>query len=86
MNGPDDTEGNFGRMGTFGDWGRAAEHRVNVRGSGSFLRLKVIVVALWYTLNIATFQRRGLLLKLSYFKTLTEPAKTIRKIKKSKTC
>ena len=47
LNGPGDMEGNSKRMGTSGDWGRAARQRVTVRGSGSFLRLKVTVVALF---------------------------------------
>ena len=47
LKGPGDMEGNSERMGTFGDRGRAAGQRVTGRGSGSFLRLKVTVVALF---------------------------------------
>ena len=77
-------EGNSERMGTFGDWGRAAGQMVNARGSGSFLRLKVTMVALFYTLNTAIFQKEHSYIpmpfKLSYFKILTTPAKVIREI------
>ena len=61
LKGPGDMEGNSERMGTFGDWGRAAGQMVNARGSGSFLRLKVTMVAHFLHLfiskkNTAIFQ------------------------------
>ena len=78
LNGPGDMEGNSKRMGTSGDWGRAARQRVTVRGSGSFLRLKVTVVALFLH---SEYSYIPMLFKLSYFKILTIPAKVIRGIK-----
>ena len=78
LKGPGDMDGNSERMGTFGDWGRAAGQRVTGRGSGSFLRLKVTVVAFFLHFEYSYIP---MLFKHSYFKILTTPAKVIREIK-----
>lgn len=48
--------GNFWRTGAFEDKRRAAEQKVNGKEPGSISRLKVITLALFDTLNKATFQ------------------------------
>ena len=84
LNGPTVPEGTCCRMGTCGDWGRAAEQRGSERGSERLLRPKVRALTLFHASNTATFQQRQWPRQHSYMKILTAPGKKHEENLKSK--